>query len=163
MDEEFFRELFRKPAEMEYSYHPSERVLRAYLNGALGDEWHFDREFLTELRQADLNGDWGLSEVSLHLLTCSRCCAHVAQLREEEVVSLEREARAERGLLARLWARVSDWLGLSREVQLTWPGEWPVGVSALGFLPVALDLPLGIVGLSPVNLSLFHQRLHSGL
>lgn len=157
MDEEFFRDLFRKPAEVGYDYHPSERVLRAYLSGALGDEWHLDRESLPKLRRADLNGDWGLSEVSLHLLTCSHCAARAAQLRKEEVASFEKEARAERGLLSWLRAWVKGRRGKARLA------EQPVGISIPGLLPVILDPSMGLSILSSVHLSLFQQRLHSGL
>lgn len=176
MDEEFFREMFRRPAEMEYSYHPSERVLRAYLSGALGDEWHFDREFLPKLRRADLDGDWGLSEVSLHLLTCSHCAKRVAQLREEEAAAFE-ERRA--SVLSRLRALLKpggSWTsqfgssrGMEKGVRITRP--WPVGHQlgiglaslSLGLPALAFGLPLGMSPLSPVNLSLFQQRLRSGL
>ncbi|MGQ9476982.1 MAG: hypothetical protein ACUVRH_00565 [Candidatus Bipolaricaulia bacterium] len=164
MDEEFFRDLFRKPAEVEYDYHPSERVLRAYLSGELRDEWHFDREFLPKLRRADLNGDWGLSEVSLHLLTCSHCAARVAQLRAEEAQALALEKEEGVSLLSRLQALVRSWLkpspGLGEPWGREWPAEQPIGVGILGFLPLAPDLlPTRGAIFSSVSLGLFHRRL----
>lgn len=172
MDEEFFREMFRKPAGMEYSYHPPERVLRAYLSGTLGDEWHFDREFLPRFRRADLDGDWGLSEVSLHLLTCSHCAKRVAQLRAREIMALEESPLFLNWLraLVRLGGRLSSWLspgqGTERRYELLtrpWPVGQPLGIGlaslSLGFLPLAF----GQVSLSPVSLNLFHQHLRSGL
>jgi hypothetical protein len=173
MGEGFFRELFQKPAEMEYSYHPSERVLRAYLSGALGDEWHFDQEFLPKLRRADLDGDWGLSEVSIHLLTCDHCSARVAQLRAEEVATLE-EGRAREYFFSwlRALARLASWLILGQRMERgcelptrPWPAEQllSVGLASLEFPLLAFSAPLGVSALSPVNLNLFHQRLRSGL
>jgi len=151
--DEFFAELFVKPERIEYSHHPSERVLRAYLAGELGDGWHFDREFLPQFRRADLNGDWGLSEVSLHLLTCNLCCERVARLRAEELAALERE----RSLVARLLSRVKEWLGLERIAARLG------SLVALGISPLVLDLSLGTSAVSPISLGLLHQYARGGL
>ncbi|MFQ6034136.1 MAG: hypothetical protein ACE5KR_04670, partial [Candidatus Bipolaricaulia bacterium] len=144
----------------EYSHHPSERVLQAYLEGRLGDEWHFDEAFLPTFRRADLNGDWGLSEVSLHLLTCNLCCERVARLRAEELAALERE----RSLGARLLSRVKGWLGLE------WIAEWNRrlaerlgGLVAIGISPFVLDLSLGTSVVSPISLGLLYQHARGGL
>jgi hypothetical protein len=158
--DEFFAELFVKPERMEYSHHPSDRVLRAYLAGKLGDEWHFDQEFLPKLRRADLNGDWGLSEVSLHLLTCNLCCERVAKMRAEELEALERE----RGPIARLLGRVRRWLGL--EGWAEWNrrlAERLGNLVALGISPFVLDLSLGTSAVSPISLGLLYQYARGGL
>ncbi|HIC95675.1 TPA: hypothetical protein EYP12_03480 [Candidatus Bipolaricaulota bacterium] len=175
--EEFFRELFTLPGPVEYDHHPGEKVLRAYLAGRLGDEWHFDEAFIPRFRRADLNGDWGLSEVSMHLLTCSLCRGRIARLRAEELMTLEdraktsvragveaREAETEEGLLHRLQAFVRRRLNPGREHR---PVGEPRGLGRPRPSPrlpsPAFDLPLGVSALSPANLSLLYQRPHSGL
>ncbi len=143
--DEFFQELFQRPERMEYSHHPPDRVLRAYLAGRLGDEWHFDRDFLPQLRQADLNGDWGLSEVSLHILTCGHCSQRAAAFRAEALAALE----GERSLPTRLWCRVR-WLGLPGESGLT-KRLWSLVASGILSLILSISQRLG-PALSP------HQR-----
>jgi len=158
--DEFFAELFTVPERMEYGHHPSDRILRAYLEGRLGDEWHFDQEFLPKLRRADLNGDWGLSEVSLHLLTCNLCCERVARLRAEELEALERERRP----IARWLGRAREWLGL--EVVAEWNrrlAERLGSLVALGISPLVLDLSLGTSAVSPINMGLLYQYARGGL
>jgi hypothetical protein len=159
-DNEFFAELFTKPEPVEYGHHPSDRLLQTYLAGRLGDEWHFSPEFLPRLRRADLNGDWGLSEVSLHLLTCNLCCERVVKLRAEELAAFERE----RSLLPRLWSRARRRLSL--DVLLGWNcrvAQRFGSFIAASFSPLALDLTLGTYVISPVGLGFFYQRLRSGL
>lgn len=158
--DEFFTELFTKPKRMEYSHHPPDRVLRAYLAGELGDEWHFNEAFLPIFRRADLDGDWGLSEVSLHLLTCNFCCERVARMRAEELAALERE----RSLGARLLSRLKRWLGL--EGLAEWSrrlAERLGSLVALGISPLVIDLSLGTSAVSPISLGLLYQYTRGGL
>lgn len=158
--DEFFAELFVKPERMEYSHHPPNRVLEEYLAGRLGDEWHFDQEFLSKLRRADLNGDWGLSEVSLHLLTCNLCCERVAKLRAEELAAMERE----QSLPRRLWSWARRWLG--PEGWAEWNrrlAERFGSLVAMGISPFVLDLSLGTNVVSPVNMGLLYQYARGGL
>jgi len=157
--DEFFAELFVKPERMEYSHHPSDRVLEDYLAGRLGGKWHFDQEFLSKLRRADLNGDWGLSEVSLHLLTCSLCCERVARLRAEELAAIERE----RSLPRRLWSRARRWLGLEWADWNRRLAERFGSLVAMGISPFVLDLSLGSNVVSPVSLGLLYQHARGGL
>jgi|GEM_PF-5881117 len=160
VQDEFFSELFVKPERREYSHHPPDRVLRAYLAGRLGDEWHFDEAFLPQLRRADLDGDWGLSEVSLHLLTCNLCCERVARMRAEELRALERE----RGPLARLLGRVKRWLGLEMLTEWNHRLAGRLGnLVALGISPFVLDLSLGTSAVSPISLGLLYHYARSGL
>lgn len=163
-DHEFFAELFAMPELVEYDYHPSDRVLQAYLAGRLGDGWRFSREFLPLLRKADLNGDWGLSEVSLHLLTCNLCCERVAKLRAKELAAFEREARLRGGFLSWLRRRVVRWLGLEAAERSN--GRLAArlgGLISAGLPPLALELSLGPRTISPVSLGLLYQHLRGGL
>ncbi|MCR4404139.1 MAG: hypothetical protein NUW06_02405 [Candidatus Acetothermia bacterium] len=171
-DREFFAELFSKPEPVAYGHHPSDRVLQAYLAGRLGDEWRFSEAFFPKLRNADLNGDWGLSEVSLHLLTCNLCCERAARLRAEELAMLAREeklrarlpARLARSLLARLshaLARVLE-LGLAPQWDSSLPGRLG-SLVALRLSPLAADLAVGTYIVAFTSLGFFQQRLRSGL
>lgn len=140
----FFAELFVRPPELDYAYHPSDQVLRAYLRGELPDGWRFGEDFLARLRQADLNGDWGLSEVSLHLLTCNRCCERIARFRAEELAELHR-AQGWRARLQELLARLRGWLA---------------NALAGGLSPMALDLSLGGSPAPAVSQALLYQYTH---
>lgn len=152
--DEFFSELFVRPGRVEYGHHPPDRILQAYLKGRLGDEWHFDEAFLPRLRRADLNGDWGLAEVSLHILTCNLCCERTAKLRAEELAAMERE----RSLPVRLWTRAKRWLGLERWAELNRRLAERFGsLVALGTSPLALDLSLGTSVVSSVSLGLLYR------
>lgn len=163
-DHEFFAELFTKLEPVEYSHHPSDRVLQTYLAGQLGDEWRFSEEFLPKLRKADLNGDWGLSEVSLHLLSCNLCCERVARLRAEELAAFEREVRLTRGFLPWLWERARK--RLSPKVVAALNGRLAARLGSLiaaGLSPLALELSVGTCAIPPVSLGLLYQHLRGGL
>ena len=146
-EERFFAELFVRPPSLDYAYHPSDEVLRSYLRGELHDEWQFDEDFLPQLRRADLNGGWGLSEVSLHLLTCKFCCERIARFRAEELAELRR---------ARGWrARVQGFL--------TRLCRWLANALAIGLSPVALDLSLGSGPAPAVSQALLYQYARNGI
>ena len=119
-DKEFFAELFMKPEPLSYEYHPSDRVLRAYLKGQLHDEWQISEEFLPRLRRAELDGEWGLSEVSLHLLTCGPCRERIARMRAAELAQMERARARTRGRLVRLRLR-GWWSSITRSLARPWP------------------------------------------
>jgi hypothetical protein len=90
-----------------YQSHPSHRVLRDYIQGTLEDGWRFaDKQVMKDFGSGEL-GDWNLSEVSLHVITCPRCQAKVAQMRAEEL------AKAHRG-------SIGDRLQRSRERMVSW-------------------------------------------
>jgi len=146
-DERFFRDLFMWPPALDYEYHPSDRVLRAYLRGQLHDEWQFDEAFLPRLRRADLNGGWGLSEVSLHLLTCNHCCERIARLRAEELAELRRA----RGWKGRLWDRLRRLRG-QLEQALT-----------AGLAPLSLNLSLETGPVPVVSQALLYQYVRNGI
>lgn len=58
--------------------HPSRAVLHAYLKGQLPDTWR--------VRMHPLGlGDWTLTEVSQHVLTCGECTQQLALLRRREL------------------------------------------------------------------------------
>lgn len=169
-DEEFFSDLFAKPEPLSYDYHPSDRVLQAYLKGRLHDEWQIDEEFLPRLRQADLDGEWGLSEVSLHLLTCSPCCERIARMRAAELAQMERARTRDRargrgrGWLAQLWERLS---GVASSLARPWPTRRVAGHMAnlitSGLSPFMLDLSVGTRYVPSASLSLLHQHARGGL
>jgi hypothetical protein len=73
------------PVGVEHRSHPPLPVLEEYLNGRLEDRpLALDRASLEGLIGGETR-DWSLSEVSLHLATCRRCAARVAELRAAEL------------------------------------------------------------------------------
>lgn len=106
-----FAELFAGLRGLEYSDHPSEEVLRAYVAnrlldspgaGRVGATFRDERAFENFLRGHIAR--WTRSEVSMHILTCTRCQERVAYLRARRwqlLSSVHQQPREEQ----RLWRR----------------------------------------------------------
>lgn len=117
----FFKDMFVELEEMEYEGHPPHHVLEEYIRrGNLKDGWRFaDGQFIEDFMKGRLD-DWKLSEVSLHVATCPRCAAKVAQMRAEELTRAEREP---------LWKRLCK----SKERIVA----WDIDRRAAYYLPLA--------------------------
>lgn len=83
-----FAELFAGLKRLEYSDHPSEEILRAYVANRLLDSPGAGRVGATfrdeQAFQKFLSGRvlrWTRSDVAMHVLTCARCQERVAHLR----------------------------------------------------------------------------------
>ncbi len=113
-----FAELFAGLKQLEYSNHPSDEVLRAYIDnrlldgsgaGRVGATFRDERAF-QRFVQGQLTR-WTRSDVSMHVLTCVVCQHRVAQLR------------------ASRW----QWLGLARQrprEEPSWPRRLALGALA---------------------------------
>jgi hypothetical protein len=76
---DFFEEVFgRSLQQIEYPHHPSEENLQAYLAGKLSARQAFSRERLNLMQRGRLN-DWSRTEVSAHVMTCTRCSSLVRE------------------------------------------------------------------------------------
>jgi anti-sigma factor RsiW len=74
------KEIMGSPLEpIPYSSHPSDAVLRDYIQGRLSQSSSLDVAAL----QAGRLSTWHRAEVTAHLLTCTRCAQVVRQLRAE--------------------------------------------------------------------------------
>jgi hypothetical protein len=113
-----FAELFAGLRQLEYSDHPSDEVLRAYVAnrlldgpgaGRVGATFRDERAF-QRFVQGQLTR-WTRSDVSMHVLTCGVCQRRVAQLRASH------------------W----QWLGLARprpREEPSWPRRLALGALA---------------------------------
>jgi hypothetical protein len=110
-----FAELFAGLRQLEYSDHPSDEVLRAYVAnrlldgpgaGRVGATFRDERAF-QRFVQGQLTR-WTRSDVSMHVLTCGVCQRRVAQLRASH------------------W----QWLGLARPRPREEP-SWPTNITVL--------------------------------
>jgi len=73
----FFREIFGSSIkQIEYPYHPSDEILRAFIVGKLKSNQIFSTERVNQLQRGKLN-EWSRTEVSAHIMTCRRCSVFV--------------------------------------------------------------------------------------
>lgn len=79
-DDQFFAGLIGQLEERRYSEHPSAWVIRRYVQRRLPEGRDFVAEVQHLLTQS-VGRQWTLSEVSLHVATCTECAHEVAQLR----------------------------------------------------------------------------------
>lgn len=150
--EEFFKDMFIKFKEMNYEGHPPDRVLRDYLNGKLDDEWRLNEEFLKRFGEGKLGEEWKLSEVSLHLLTCTRCCEKVTQLRVEELALLRG------GWFSALWEWLREGVSISNlRRRFAFRTQFG-GYLEIGFL-LTPNLSISTGPFPPLELTLFHQAV----
>lgn len=126
-----FAELFEGLKRLEYSDHPSEEILRAYVANRLLDSPGAGRVGATfrdeQAFQKFLSGRvprWTRSDVAMHVLTCARCQERVAYLR------------------ARRWSLLSSARQHPREEQSWWRRfAWgAVGAAAAAAIIAALWL-----------------------
>ncbi len=125
----FFGQLFAQDLEsIDPVHHPTDEVLRAYLKGQLGKDWHYPEELWQGFSSHELR-TWPHREASAHLLICERCRDRV------RLLQLEEEGRRT------LWTSLRAWLADLQE-QLR-----PIPRPALVTLAVQSFVIVGLMGL----------------
>ena len=79
-----FRELFAKEIRpINYTNHPTDEVLRAYLSRRLPSGWRDPEEYIDAIDQGNVMESWQRNEVTAHIITCKRCQLHIEDIRVE--------------------------------------------------------------------------------